>query len=255
MTSFVAHRCTRASVGRSTRCLEYMVGQRRYGTATAKSSGLVGGARTTISANQGRQVPLAPKSTSSSAAPAYETPNSPIILDGPHAKPFVKRGELAAEDPSSEREPLLLAESHGTGVRSTRHCELGGRWNQASESPKDVGGWSGGVFSPGSSRRDNGKVVTMVLVLSYMIGSGILNSSQVFSESGVATATIFYVMSGTLVLNLVIGLLQYSCVQIPHRRDRCTPYCSTPRILQLENRAIELYVIKGLGLPGVTALS
>lgn len=89
------------------------------------------------------------------------------------------RGEEAGrERPASEREPLLLGSSDG------------GSGHNLSDSTDP--------FAAGSSRRDNGKVLTTLLVLNYMIGSGILNAPQVFQGSGIGPATILYAVSGTM---------------------------------------------------------
>ena len=53
-----------------------------------------------------------------------------------------------------------------------------------------------GLFGKGARRTDNGRLVTILLVLNYMIGSGILNTSQTFLRSGVAAATMLYVIAG-----------------------------------------------------------
>ena len=47
-----------------------------------------------------------------------------------------------------------------------------------------------GVFGKGARRTDNNRVVTTRLVLSYMIGSGILNTSQTALRSGLAATTV-----------------------------------------------------------------
>lgn len=85
------------------------------------------------------------------------------------------------EEPVSEHQPLLLGSDDGGG---------GGR--------RRGGGGLGevGAFGAGSSRRDNGKLITGTLILSYMCGSGILNAPQVFESSGVGPATILYIVSG-----------------------------------------------------------
>lgn len=78
------------------------------------------------------------------------------------------------EEPGSEHQPLLLISEDGGG-----------------------GGLRGvDAFGAGSSRRDNSKLITTALILSYMIGSGILNAPQVFQSSGIGPATILYIISG-----------------------------------------------------------
>lgn len=55
---------------------------------------------------------------------------------------------------------------------------------------------SDGLFTRGSRRIDNSRRWTVVQLLNYMIGSGILNSPQIFSKSGVAAATVTYLIVG-----------------------------------------------------------
>ncbi|CAN0385322.1 unnamed protein product [Discosporangium mesarthrocarpum] len=62
-----------------------------------------------------------------------------------------------------------------------------------------------GAFGPGSQRRDNGRCITTILMINYMIGSGILNQPQVFSLSGIGAASALYLISGFAVwLGLVV---------------------------------------------------
>lgn len=70
---------------------------------------------------------------------------------------------------SSEREPLLL-DLQGP-------VEGNGRGGSSGGGGPGVG--TRAAFSAGSSRRDNGRVLTALLILNYMIGSGILNAPQV----------------------------------------------------------------------------
>ncbi|CAM9489938.1 unnamed protein product, partial [Sphacelaria rigidula] len=50
-------------------------------------------------------------------------------------------------------------------------------------------------FERGSRRTDNGRWVTVLLVLNYMIGSGILNTPQTFRDSGVVASTVLYIVA------------------------------------------------------------
>ncbi|CAM9387943.1 unnamed protein product [Ascophyllum nodosum] len=65
-----------------------------------------------------------------------------------------------------------------------------GRGNWASNGTKHVG-----VFGKGARRTDNNRLVTILLVLNYMIGSGILNTSQTALRSGLAATTVLYVIA------------------------------------------------------------
>lgn len=94
---------------------------------------------------------------------------------GNNGRPQYYQQGSSSSSPTTEREPLLL-DSRGANCR-----------DQA------------GVLGAGSSRRDNSRVVTTILVLNYMIGSGILNSPQVFEESGIGCATILYIVAGNFV--------------------------------------------------------
>lgn len=51
-------------------------------------------------------------------------------------------------------------------------------------------------FARGARRTDNSRGVTVLLVLNYMIGSGILNTPQTFRDSGVAATTVMYLVAG-----------------------------------------------------------
>ncbi|CAN0100820.1 unnamed protein product, partial [Ectocarpus sp. 6 AP-2014] len=104
--------------------------------------------------------------------------------------------EAGRERPASEREPLLLGSSDdGNGGRNL--------------------GDSTDVFAPGSSRRDNSKVLTTLLVLNYMIGSGILNSPQVFQGSGIGPATILYAVSAVAIWLGIVVLINASEISFP----------------------------------------
>lgn len=52
-----------------------------------------------------------------------------------------------------------------------------------------------GLFGPGARRTDNNRIVTVILVLNYMIGSGILNTAQTFRDSGLIAATVLFTVS------------------------------------------------------------
>lgn len=138
-----------------------MAGPRRYGTT---------------------KVPKVPGSRASTAGP----PAAAAATAEPRRIPLLKgeRREIripndgnsgANEQPYSERQPLLMRSGGGGG---------GGAAPAAA------------VFAAGSSRRDNTKVLTTLLVLNYMIGSGILNAPQVFEGSGIGPATILYIVAG-----------------------------------------------------------
>ncbi|CAN0186939.1 unnamed protein product, partial [Ectocarpus sp. 12 AP-2014] len=104
--------------------------------------------------------------------------------------------EAGRERPASEREPLLLGSSDdGNCGRNL--------------------GESTDVFASGSSRRDNSKVLTTLLVLNYMIGSGILNSPQVFEGSGIGPATILYAVSAVAVWLGIVVLINASEISFP----------------------------------------
>lgn len=53
----------------------------------------------------------------------------------------------------------------------------------------------GNPFGKGSRRTDNNRAVTVLLVLNYMIGSGILNTCQTFRDSGIAATTVLYIVA------------------------------------------------------------
>ncbi|CAM9199251.1 unnamed protein product [Choristocarpus tenellus] len=61
------------------------------------------------------------------------------------------------------------------------------------------------IFDRDSQRRDNSRYITTILMINYMIGSGILNQAQVFSLSGVAAASCLYVVAALAIwLGLVV---------------------------------------------------
>jgi len=78
--------------------------------------------------------------------------------------PSGKRNQIGVEHSFSETRPLLL-------TRDVIGDEAAGG-NGSNGAPTTV-------FGAGSSRRDNGRVFTTLLVLNYMIGAGILNAPQV----------------------------------------------------------------------------
>eukprot|EP00903_Cladosiphon_okamuranus_P006099 g6009.t1 len=89
-------------------------------------------------------------------------------------------------------------------------------------SDDDGGGGDGGdglgeadAFGAGSSRRDNSKLITGTLILSYMCGSGILNAPQVFESSGIGPATILYIISAWAVWLGIVVLVNASEVVFP----------------------------------------
>lgn len=159
-----------------------MKAPRRYGTATAKfasgtyRSSATKSATTSATVGRGQEPGAAGASTNQG-----ET-------KGANEADQLRYGTTG--DP--EREPLLLSAggSDDQVARNAHAKRTRSRWALY----HSVG--SGGAFAPGSSRRDNGKILTTLLTLNYMIGSGILNSAQVVEQSGVATATILYILSG-----------------------------------------------------------
>ncbi|CAM9873496.1 unnamed protein product, partial [Pylaiella littoralis] len=113
----------------------------------------------------------------------------------------------------SEREPLLLdssSDDHHHGGRSG-----GGRGRSGRRRAQGGGGVVPDAFSSGSSRRDNSKLLTTLLVLNYMIGSGILNSPQVFQASGIGLATILFVVSAFAVWLGIVVLINASEIACP----------------------------------------
>lgn len=173
-----------------------MRGQRRYGTSTATTSAVAAG-------GDGDSLVTIPRS-------------EPAIIEGTQ--------DRSEGRPSTEREPLLSGISGGgrnggTG-RNWDRCFVGSVAVENSNDP----------FAKGSQRRDNGRILTCVLVLNYMIGSGILNSSQVFSESGISAATVLYITAGACVCararrggwSVVIGVQPPPprCDNMPSRRLR-----------------------------------
>lgn len=55
---------------------------------------------------------------------------------------------------------------------------------------------NGGLFGPGARRTDNNRTMTVILILNYMIGSGILNTAQTFRNSGAAASCVLFIISG-----------------------------------------------------------
>lgn len=67
----------------------------------------------------------------------------------------------------------------------------------------DAAGGTWSIFSllgAGSRRDDNNTFVTVLLILNYMVGSGILNTPQTFKESGLAATTVLYFIACELVV-------------------------------------------------------
>lgn len=54
----------------------------------------------------------------------------------------------------------------------------------------------GNIFDRGARRVDNNRLWTIMQTLNFMIGSGILNTAQIFMESGVVAATVMYIIAG-----------------------------------------------------------
>lgn len=111
--------------------------------------------------------------------------DSPVITTS-RAEPVIQDGSQ-----EREREPLLPGKNNGR-----RDGYAGRGWDGCCVVPDAVRNVTGDPFAKGSHRRDNGRILTTILLLNYMIGSGILNSPQVFSDSGVAAATILYITAG-----------------------------------------------------------
>lgn len=57
----------------------------------------------------------------------------------------------------------------------------------------------------GSRRNDNNTFLTVLLILNYMVGSGILNTPQTFKDSGIAATTVLYLIACEL-LFIVSGV-------------------------------------------------
>ena len=58
-----------------------------------------------------------------------------------------------------------------------------------------AGGVNAGIFGRGARRQDNGRLVTVFLLVNFMIGSGILNTPQTFRDSGQAATTVLYLVA------------------------------------------------------------
>lgn len=60
-------------------------------------------------------------------------------------------------------------------------------------------------FGRGARRTDNGRAMTILLMVNYKIGSGILNAPQAVRESGLAASILLYVVvgEGTVVLGSI----------------------------------------------------
>ncbi|CAM9872708.1 unnamed protein product, partial [Laminaria digitata] len=166
-----------------------MAGPRRYGTT---------------------KVAKVPGSRASTAGP----PAAAAATAEPRRIPLLKgeRREIrvpndgnsgANEQPYSERQPLLMRSGGGGG-----------------------GGGAGGaapaaaVFAAGSSRRDNTKALTTLLVLNYMVGSGILNAPQVFEGSGIGPATILYIVAAFAIWLGIVVLIDASELTFPRGYTR-----------------------------------
>lgn len=66
---------------------------------------------------------------------------------------------------------------------------------QDSTTPVSVETTGQGFFGRGDRRTDNSIVMTVIVTLNYMIGSGILNAPQIFRESGVAAASVLFLLA------------------------------------------------------------
>lgn len=132
-------------------------------------------------------------------------------------------GERHAVAGDAEREPLLQADrvivgDVSNGSRPSTRTKYG--WGLGE------GGGAGGAFASRSSRRDNGKIFTTILVLNYMIGSGILNSAEVFEKSGIAWATILYIVAGQSMFTRAVSMAWECRVVVTF----CVSISVTPRI-------------------------
>lgn len=192
--------------------------QRRYGTAKSEKPGGPSNSTATTAADA-----AAGKPTTGTSIPSYQKQYD-----------TGERREIRAApkgSPVSERVPLLLDSS-------SDHNGNGGGNNSGRRGPHGGGGSGGGgivaadAFAAGSSRRDNNRVLTALLVLNYMIGSGILNSPQVFKSSGIGVATILYIVAGLVTLCFVMLTSSY-CTNLSnvclllHLLIRNLLYCST----------------------------
>lgn len=52
------------------------------------------------------------------------------------------------------------------------------------------------LFGRGARRTDNNRVATLLLMLNYKVGSGILNTPQTFRDSGLAASAALYLVAG-----------------------------------------------------------
>ncbi|CAM9980392.1 unnamed protein product, partial [Scytosiphon promiscuus] len=165
-----------------------MAGQRRYGTT--KSGKLAG-----LRGNNGDEA-------SNSAARTKGKSKIPLLLSGDRGQKAVPEGQQYPL--LSEREPLLVGSASDRDAGGGRRGSSGGTASAAA-----------GAFASGSSRRDNGKALTTLLVLNYMIGSGILNAPQVFQASGIGPATILYIIAAFAVWVGIVVLVNASEVAFP----------------------------------------
>lgn len=100
----------------------------------------------------------------------YSAPASTLVGHGSVPSPGVAQGGVNVQDAENIR--LLVA---GT-IKSKDNSNEG-------------------IFGRNSRRSDNSRLVTILLVLNYMIGSGILNAPQTFRDSGVAATTVLYLLA------------------------------------------------------------
>lgn len=167
--------------------IDGMPEQRRYGTTKGEKLAGLANSNAQAEATTGTSISAAAAAAGPSAGKSVKK-KSIYSTDGGRRKTPVGVPAMPTNEGEavvSEREPLLLDSS--SDDHHHHHSGVGG-------------GGGGGVvadaFAAGSSRRDNSKVLTTLLVLNYMIGSGILNAPQVFEASGIALATILFIVSG-----------------------------------------------------------
>lgn len=102
-------------------------------------------------------------------------------------------GALGSGDGSIPSSLALNGNGDGLALQATDSSTLlvGGG---AGENPASTASSSSlfDCFKAGSRRQDNKRWMTVLLVLNYMIGSGILNTAQTFRDSGLAATTMLY---------------------------------------------------------------
>lgn len=100
-------------------------------------------------------------------------------------------GALETGEPAATGSKLSSVVEVGINAIRTTMPEGGNLVAQRGSNPPE----HGSPFARGSRRTDNGRWVTVLLVLNYMIGSGILNTPQMFRDSGVAGCSLLYIIA------------------------------------------------------------